>query len=247
MRIIFLGTNGWYDTKETGSTICTLIETQEFYIILDAGNGIYKADRYIKRDKPVYLFISHFHIDHIEGLHILTKFKFKSLTIYGQKGTKKALKAFLNKKFSVPIENLPYPAKVLEFKPGWNKKPFDFQALKLVHASSCYGFRFKIEGKSLAYCIDTGLCNNAITLGKNADLLISECAFESGHADPKWPHLNPELAAKLGKKAGAKKQVLTHFDAYAYPALKQREKAQKIAKSIFNKCSIAKDNLEIIL
>jgi hypothetical protein len=52
VKIIFLGTNGWYDS-ETGNSICTLIDTQDHYIILDAGNGIYKADRYIKKDKPV--------------------------------------------------------------------------------------------------------------------------------------------------------------------------------------------------
>lgn len=54
MRIIFLGTNGWYDT-DTGNTTCALIDTKSCYIILDAGNGIYKADKYIKENKPVYL------------------------------------------------------------------------------------------------------------------------------------------------------------------------------------------------
>lgn len=52
MKIIFLGTNGWYDTK-TGNTICTLIETDNEYIILDAGNGIYKIDKYIKKIRRI--------------------------------------------------------------------------------------------------------------------------------------------------------------------------------------------------
>jgi len=43
MDIIFLGTNGWYDSP-TGSTICTLINSQSYHILLDAGNGLYKAD-----------------------------------------------------------------------------------------------------------------------------------------------------------------------------------------------------------
>ena len=38
MKIIFLGTIGWYDT-ETGNTVCTLIETKREFIILDAGSG----------------------------------------------------------------------------------------------------------------------------------------------------------------------------------------------------------------
>ncbi|MEK7333592.1 MAG: ribonuclease Z, partial [Nitrospirota bacterium] len=60
MKITFLGTNGWYDTA-TGNTICILVETERYDIILDAGNGLYKADRYISNKKPVYLFLSHFH------------------------------------------------------------------------------------------------------------------------------------------------------------------------------------------
>jgi len=49
MQVIFLGTNGWYDSP-TGNTICTLINSDKYHIILDAGNGLYKADRYIKDD-----------------------------------------------------------------------------------------------------------------------------------------------------------------------------------------------------
>jgi ribonuclease BN (tRNA processing enzyme) len=36
MKIIFLGTNGWYDTK-TGNTVSILIVTKEHNIVLDAG------------------------------------------------------------------------------------------------------------------------------------------------------------------------------------------------------------------
>ena len=88
MKIIFLGTNGWYDTK-TGNTICTLIDAKDYFIVLDAGNGFHKLDRYFNKEKPIYLFLSHFHLDHIIGLHILDKFVFKQgISIYGQKGTK---------------------------------------------------------------------------------------------------------------------------------------------------------------
>ena len=65
-KIIFLGTNGWYDT-DTGNTICILIDSPLFTIILDAGNGIAKLDRYADFNKPAYLFLSHFHLDHIAG------------------------------------------------------------------------------------------------------------------------------------------------------------------------------------
>ena len=76
MQVTFLGTNGWFDTA-AGNTVSVLVQSEEYDIIFDAGNGIAKADRYITQKKPVYLFISHLHIDHIAGLHTLVKFRLK--------------------------------------------------------------------------------------------------------------------------------------------------------------------------
>jgi ribonuclease BN (tRNA processing enzyme) len=95
MQVIFLGTNGWYDTT-TGTTCSVLVQSEEFDIIFDAGNGIAKADQYITQEKPVFLFISHLHIDHIAGLHTLVKFRFqKGLHICTQNGNVTDLNAFV--------------------------------------------------------------------------------------------------------------------------------------------------------
>jgi ribonuclease BN (tRNA processing enzyme) len=87
LRIITLGTNGWFATS-TGRTTCVLIDAPEAYVILDAGTAIQDIDLYINdEDKPIYLFLSHFHMDHICGIHILNKFSFKQgLNIVGQIG-----------------------------------------------------------------------------------------------------------------------------------------------------------------
>ena len=50
----FLGTNGWFSTN-TGDTTCHLLDFQSCYIILDAGNALYKVDKYIVQNKPIYL------------------------------------------------------------------------------------------------------------------------------------------------------------------------------------------------
>jgi ribonuclease BN (tRNA processing enzyme) len=244
MKITFLGTNGWFDT-DCGNTICTLIETKKSYIILDAGNGIHKASRYIKKDVPVYLFLSHFHIDHIEGLHTLAKFNFKSLEIVGQPGTKASIKEFLAPKYSIPVDKLPFPCNVIDINEGWHRNPMKFQALQLVHASKCFGYRFEIDGKVISYCTDTGYCKSSAELSANADLLISECAFLSGQTSNSWPHMNPQLAAKLAVESKAKKLALTHFDAALYSTMAKREKAQAQARMIFPKTFSAYDGLRI--
>ena len=114
MDVIFLGTNGWYDSA-TGNTICILIRSNDYNIVLDAGNGINKLDQYYQKTKPVYLLLSHFHLDHIVGLHILAKFSFaKGLVIAGPKGTRKILNTFVNQPFTMPLDDLCYKTKIVE-------------------------------------------------------------------------------------------------------------------------------------
>lgn len=245
MKITFLGTNGWYDTQ-TGNTICTLIETRREYIILDAGNGIYKLPRFIKKRKPVYLFLSHFHFDHIIGLHILAKFKFlKELSIIGQPGTKDILNRVIRRPFTISFRRLPFKVQVREIEEGRHRFPFLVKSKFLLHSSKCLGYRFEIDGKTIAYCPDTGLCKNAFELAHNADLLIAECSYKPGEKDKIWPHLNPEEAAFLAKQSKVKKLFLTHFDPTRYPGFAERKRAENVAKKSFKNTAAARDNLTI--
>ncbi len=107
MKVTFLGTNGWYDSV-TGNTVSVLVQSEDYDIILDAGNGIAKADRYITQDRPVYLFLSHMHIDHIAGLHTLCKYRFrKGLKVFTQEGTRGILEAFVAEPYTVPFKGTP--------------------------------------------------------------------------------------------------------------------------------------------
>jgi len=222
MKVTFLGTNGWYDTT-TGNTCSILLQAEGYDIILDAGNGLAKADRYITQEKPVYLFISHFHLDHISGLHTLVKFRFsKGLKIFGQTGTAAILTSFVAEPFTVPIAQLPFRVEIVDLNEGEHAIPFPLTCLPLVHPVPCFGFRITIEGKVIAYCTDTGVCNNAISLGQNADLLITECGLKPGQESPGWPHLNPENAIQIAKEAHAKRLALVHFGAEVYRTLKDR-------------------------
>lgn len=246
MDVIFLGTNGWYDSC-TGNTICTLINSEKYHIILDAGNGISKADSYIHDDLPVYLFLSHFHLDHIEGLHILNKFRFpQGLKIYGQKGTKAVLNTIINEPFTVPLEKLPYPVEVGELSEGPYKMPFAMECEFLVHASPTLGFRFDLDGKTVAYCPDTGVCDNAVHLAQDADLLITECSHKPGEQNQQWPHLNPQDATDIACRAGAKRLALTHFDAGRYITIQERLDAVATVKG-FEAIVVGRDGLVLNL
>ena len=243
MKVRFLGTNGWYDTQ-TGNTICVLIESGDMSIVLDAGNGIHKLDRYVK-GKPAYLFLSHFHMDHIEGMHTMVKMPLKSLSIFGMEGTGEILNDIIRRPYTVPLAEYPYPVTVGELPRDMKEVPFVENVLPLVHASPCVGYRFKLEGKTVAYCTDTGVCDNLVTLAKDADLLITECSELSGRHSNGWPHLNPEDAVAVAQKAGAKRVALVHFNAHLYKTLETREKIQE--RLAFKGLTVAFDDMEMDL
>jgi ribonuclease BN (tRNA processing enzyme) len=227
MKVTFLGTNGWYDSV-TGNTCSALVQSKDYDIIFDAGNGIAKADRYITQKKPVFLFISHLHIDHIAGLHTLVKFRFREgLNICVQAGCEKLLNAFVAEPFTVPFDQMPFPVKIHGLHEGLNSLPFPVECQPLVHPVPCYGFRIKIDGRVISYCTDTGVCDNAIRLAHDADLYISECSLRPGEESPGWPHLNPDEAIGIARKANAKRLVFTHFGAENYKTLAEREEVQK--------------------
>ena len=246
MKVTFLGTNGWYDTK-TGNTTCLLVETAREYIIFDAGNGIHKIDRYIKTKKPIYLFISHLHLDHVVGLHIFNKFKFnQGITLVIPQQLKRNLQKLISKPITIPLNKLPFKVKIKTF----NKKigiPLAIKAFRLTHPSACWGYRLHSGDKIIAYGADTGRCKNLYLLAKNADLFIAECSYRKGETHKGWVHLNPEQAAQAAKQAKVKKLALIHFDASRYLTFNDRRQAEKAARVIFKNTFVARDDLEIKL
>jgi ribonuclease BN (tRNA processing enzyme) len=248
MRVVFLGTNGWYDT-ETGNTICTLLEAGPWKIILDAGNGLRRIRSPLGDcDHPVHLFLSHFHLDHVTGLHILNRFCFRGgLSIWGQPGTEKTLSTLLAPPFTVSYRDLPYPVRIHDLTEGTHHLPFTVTCRHLPHASPCFGYRFELEGKIIAYCTDTGPSQAVIDLARDADLLIAECALRPGQETGGWPHLNPEKAIAMAKAAGARRLALTHFDAWAYRTLEERVRMGEEFRKSFPGLTIATDGMVLEL
>jgi len=255
MKIIFLGTNGWYATQ-TGNTVSVLINTPKRYIVFDAGDGLHRLDKYATEDKPVDIFLSHFHLDHTIGLHIQPKFSFKNkMRIFGQPGTKKTLSILVNNPFTAPysiLEKRGLHVTIHELCEGENKiDEYKIIAAPLIHADPCWGFRLEISDvskkkKIISYCTDTGPCENLIKLSKNADVLITECSLlPTDELTPSWPHMNPHAAANAAKEAGVKKLLLSHFAAHKYTSTKLRLAAQETAQKIFANTIAASDEFEL--
>jgi len=247
MNMIFLGTNGWFGTN-TGDTICTLLKTDDYDIVFDAGSGFYKIDKYIDGTKPVYLFLSHYHFDHISGLHGLSKIRCnEGLFIVGQPGISDVMNVIVNRPFTVPLDELDYKVKILELPRDQEQIPFEVKALPLLHSDTCFGYRVKVEDLVIVFCTDTGYCDNAVELSRNADLLIAECSFLPEEEHKTWPHLNPETAAAIASEAHVKRLILTHFDSSRYTDIKMRRIAEEAAQAVFPRVLVANDLMDIEL
>ncbi len=120
--------------------------------------------------------------------------------------------------------------------------PISVECRELVHPCGSMGYRFDLDGKVVAYCPDTGMCQNAVELAKDADLLMAECSLRPGERSPIWPHLNPEDAVEIAHKAGAKRLALVHFDAHRYPSVQERLRIRDII-SDFKDLTVALDGM----
>ncbi|HVL51985.1 MAG TPA: ribonuclease Z [Actinomycetota bacterium] len=68
-------------------------------------------------------------------------------------------------------------------------------------------------GQSFAFVMDTRICDRAVALASNADMLVCESTYLSTEAAlaQKYGHLTAAHAALIAREAGARLLVLTHF------------------------------------
>jgi len=217
MEITFLGTRGWYSKK--GQTSCVLVETKGGNYLLDAGTGIYWINEVVDFSKPTCLLLSHFHLDHILGITSFSKtIKGKELTIYGEKGVKKAVDRIMRRPiypfyFNSPLFKFKVKFKELKRKQGI----FDsvVKTAHLSHADPVLGIRIENNGRSFVYATDTLPCDATVRLARNCDVLVHETYFSDEdlkNVKVNTGHSSPKGAARIAREAGAKGLFLFHFN-----------------------------------
>jgi ribonuclease Z len=105
-------------------------------------------------------------------------------------------------------------------------------------------YTYRQEGKKIAFLFDTGVCKNAEKLAKDADLLISESTYsdEDKELAIEHKHLTSVQAARIAKKAKAKKLILTHIS----QRYENREGILvKEAKKVFGNVEISHDFMKV--
>ena len=101
------------------------------------------------------------------------------------------------------------------------------------------------QGKKISIIADTIPCKNAVTLAKDADLLICESTYsseleEKGEA---YGHMTGKQAGLIANQANAKKLLLTHFSA----RYKTTHEVEEDARNVFNNTQAARDFMVVKL
>jgi ribonuclease BN (tRNA processing enzyme) len=123
-----------------------------------------------------------------------------------------------------------------------NCRNFDVDSLPMNHTEHSLAYRITaMNGTSVVYSGDTDTCENLVTLSKDADVLICECALPD--ALKVTGHLTPSLAGDMATRANVRKLVLTHF----YPECDTVDISAQCRKTYHGPLVIAEDLLEIPL
>ena len=108
------------------------------------------------------------------------------------------------------------------------------------HMVPCTGYRIEDgRGVSVVYTGDTGYCEEAVELARDADVLITEAALPPGFELD--GHLDPESAGRLAAEAGAGTLVVAHL----YPVCDNYDTEAQVRKSFQGRLVVAEDLLRL--
>lgn len=250
IKLHFLGTGTIFPDPQR-SCSATMLETPKEKILIDIGAGSLRrmAIEGINIHSIHYIFLTHFHPDHVGDL-IPLLFAIRNtrrdeegeaLRVWGPVGLYRYLQG-MERAYGRWIQQSSEEIKFYELK----RRLLDFPGFRLiwnkvVHTQESVGYRFEVGGKTIAFSGDSGYCPDLVRLCKNVDMAILECS----HADEfaVKGHLSPSLAGQIARNAAARKVILNHF----YPDALENNPLQVLRKYFDGEAELANDGSMILI
>jgi ribonuclease BN (tRNA processing enzyme) len=222
VQLTIVGWSGSFPGPESPAS-CYLIDTGDFRLVLDIGNGALGAlQRYTGLAEVDAVCLSHLHADHCLDLCGYSVFQNyhpdgpqPRIPVYGPAGTQERLSRALGSDHLGMADAFDFTtlaAGPIEIG------PLRITAAHVNHPVETFGFRIEHAGQVLAYSADTGPCDELVALARGADVLLSEASFTDGPGLPADLHLTARQAGEHAARAGAGELVLTHLVPWNDPA-----------------------------
>ncbi len=216
-----------------GNTSCFSLEYPDRIVVFDAGTGL---DQILWKGKPVHIFLSHLHMDHVMGLFTWPVLFCPEAEVhfYGQGQAKQDS---LSEQLQHLFDGEFWPVKLHEVKanlqfhtflPGNQIEfPLDggttcrISSVESYHTRHSMVFRLDEGTHSLVYLLDYELGQaDEVGLARlkafvhHADYLIFDAQYtdEELPAHAGWGHSSWEQGVELGKLAGIGCVMMTHYD-----------------------------------
>lgn len=270
----------WIGNTYGGNSTCLYLNTDDDkHISFDAGSGfinlskdLIKLPGFKKNLEEIYIFLTHFHWDHIQGIPfsalIFTqnKMKFVGMPVDNKVNIKSILNNQMNKyNFPIPLD---YVNKSISFyevkekvKIGKHTEITPFFMEHPLIGSYTYKIENLNSGKSIVFATDfeqpvDKLEDRFIDICRDSDVLIIDAHFTPGEATnfEGWGHGNFGNAVDLARLSGIKTLILFHHnfnktDRELYKIEKNVEGYLKVSKESFKDVNlevmVASEGLEL--
>ncbi|MFL5926762.1 MAG: MBL fold metallo-hydrolase [Gaiellaceae bacterium] len=219
-----------------GNTSCVEVRLgDEIAIVLDAGTGIRAlgAELVARGTRRIHLFLTHLHLDHLEGLRFFAPLWDESVTleVWGPRSPVVSLRDRILRSFSPPLFPLDLrdvPARVtFHDLPGepWQADGVTLFADLVLHPGPTVGFRLETGSSAFAYLPDhepalAGIEGRPLdwvsagALAHRADLILHDAQYSEDEYDARigWGHSSVADAVAFARAAGAGRLVLFHHE-----------------------------------
>ena len=243
VQVTIVGCAGSFPGPQSAAS-CYLIDTGDFRLVLDLGNGALGAlQLYTGLDEIDAICLSHLHADHcldMCGYSVAQNYHPDGprprIPVYGPAGTAERLARALGSEHLGMADAFDFAT----LAPGTIEiGPLRVTTAHMNHPVETFGFRIEHAGEALAYSADTGPADELVRLAADADVLLCEASFVDGPDLPADLHLTARQAAEHATRAGVGELVLTHLVAWNDPAVSleqasdglQRPAAPRVARA----------------
>lgn len=238
-------------------------------IVFDAGTGIRRlgkdlASGLLPAVDNIFILLTHFHWDHIQGLPFFDPIYNPNQHISVFAPREEMSDTRLREIFEVQMQQEYFPVQL-----GKTGAEFEFltrekQAKSLLadgdvtltyrlhnHPGGAFSYRLEAEGKSIVICTDLehgeSIDQGTVAFCKNADLLIHDAQYTNAELRTHrgWGHSSYSQAIEVARRAGVKQLLFTHHDPDHDDEFLSR--VEEECQALFPNCRMARDGMEILV